>query len=251
MRTKLLILLATFLMIGCNVKMSRNKKSQEHIRLEKVTDSLRQDSVITSLNRMTYVLDSMRKESNQKKAHQSTSNTDIDYQRETSSKQHTIKGETFTTTIDANWVLDSAAIKRGSLVYFDMDNPTLKAKIYADSVSGKMKVEIQTKDKILDIPVDKVSFKSRQELKVDSTSDIHEQSTRNTLHISSTDSNVKQVGTSVYTETVDSSLISNIETDSDFRGKVLENWWIIGLIILIVLFLFANYRFCWIEKLCR
>lgn len=71
-----------------------------------------------------------------------------------------VKGETYRTSITANWVLDTTDLHgKSELTYFDMDNPTLKARIYSDTL-GKMQIEIHTKGNQYQVSVDRVKIHS-------------------------------------------------------------------------------------------
>lgn len=252
--SKLLLIFIPLILLsqaGCNVKLHRNKNIKEEVKVTTIVDSSKYDSLNLALRRMNSIVDSLRK-TKIENTHSSTNQThDVSYDKETITNPYTVKGETFVTTIDANWVLDSTAIRSGKLVYFDMDNPTLKAKIYADSLTGKMKIEIQTKDKVVDIPVEKVSFKSKKELKVDSNKTVTEDEKRGTLQISTTDSNVKQIEISNTYQEVDSAVNKDTVIETSWKSKLLQNWWVLVLIVALVAFIVLNFKFCWIEKLCN
>lgn len=92
--------------------------------------------------------------------------SDVNFRRETVLRPVTVPGKTYEFT--ANWVLDTAATGGGVITYFAADQPDLSASISKDS-AGRMKVKIQTKDKVIDMPVESVAFSSRQAIRSDSS----------------------------------------------------------------------------------
>ncbi len=109
----------------------------------------------------------------------------------------TVTGKTYKTSIPGNWMLDTSGIKDGKLIYFDMDNDDVRATAYYQS--GQMRVEIQTKDKTVDVPAEEIritksseatkssSDKSLKEEKVITAEDLKE-----VAQVSKSDSGMKK-----------------------------------------------------------
>ena len=164
MRTKYLIVTAGMCAIyslpysSCILRKHRLKSDdRSHERRSNTLDSKRDDCVFVKGSLVTAGSGSFEQ---MMRGREDGSVSSVDLLSEKVTRPFEVKGETFRTSITANWVLDTAELERKhELSYFDMDNPTLKARIYSDT-SGKLQIEIRTKDRRYQVPVDRVKLHS-------------------------------------------------------------------------------------------
>lgn len=242
------ILAAVMLPVGgCKLKLftSKNKDSKsEKIDLKQSKSGsleiLKKEDVTT--------VESVKIGSNKSsKVDQFIENKDIDYNSEKVLKPFEVKGESFETTINGNWVVDTTQIVAGKLVYFDIDNPTLKATIYMDS-TRQMKVAIQTKDRIYEVPVEKVSFKSKtmiqnsQNTVTDSRSNSFLRNSRSVL-----DSKVDSKSSEIIVYNTDRDEAS-LQVQRSTKAQLSNMFLAVFLVLMIVALYYLNVKFGFIRK---
>ncbi|OJV50499.1 MAG: hypothetical protein BGO31_14145 [Bacteroidetes bacterium 43-16] len=146
---------------GCKVRKIYKEQIKINAKLIKDRDSLRvsmSDSMRTlSLvrNTLAETVSRMDKMSAERRAENLT------IEKKTVPNPVTVTGKTYKTSIPGNWMLDTSGIKDGKLIYFDMDNDDVRATAYYQA--GQMRVEIQTKDKTVDVPAEEIRITKSSE----------------------------------------------------------------------------------------
>ncbi|OJV51668.1 MAG: hypothetical protein BGO31_00240 [Bacteroidetes bacterium 43-16] len=139
---------------GCKVRKSYKQELKLNAKLTRDTDSMRvimRDSMQTLSmvrNTLAETITRMDKVTAERRAE------NISIEKKTVPNPVTIPGKTYKTTVPGNWMLDTSGIKDGKLIYFDLDNDDVRATAYYQA--GQMRVELQTKDKVIDVPAEEL-----------------------------------------------------------------------------------------------
>lgn len=228
---------------GCKIRKSFKQEKQVNATLKRQNDSLSISYKSVVLQLATVKKEDSAGFNSLDKLREYSEAHNVLVESEVVVKPVVVTGETYKTSFTADWTLDSAEVQNGKLVYYDVDNPTFRATIYKDSATKAMMVEIRTKDKIIDVPVQKIKFQSNTAIQQrDSLA------SKNSSLISKSDAAALAYADSsnnlIAGSYMDSATVGAFEkTDSNLFSKGFSGWqWIIisivgvaGIVVLIFL----------------
>lgn len=165
MKTKILILIFLGLCVmpqsGCKVRKSYKEQLKVNAQITRDRDSIsvKYHDSMQALSLVRNTLAETVSRMDRMAAERRAENMTIE--KKTVPTPVTVTGKTYKTSIPGNWMLDTSGIKDGKLIYFDMDNDDVRATAYYQA--GQMRVEIQTKDKTVDVPAEEIRITKSSE----------------------------------------------------------------------------------------
>lgn len=251
---KIRIILIAFLALcivpqsGCKVR----KHYKEQVRLNASLERQR-DSVYVSLKDSMSVLTKVREKlsesvRNYNKLLTEKTNEHINIEKRTTTQPVTVNGKTYKTAITGNWMFDTSGIKDGKLIYFDLDNDDVRATAYYEA--GQMRVELQTKDRIVNVPAEemritkgKSSEKESSEKVLQSEKVITKDSLEQITQVLNSDSNR-------VSEIENSELKSETKIESKKTSR--PAWLTITIVVLVVVCaIVLGWHFGWFGKVLK